>query len=151
MTTDFCVAALTEALALYGTPEIMNTDQGQLTSDAFTSVLRAADVSISIDGVGRAIDNVFIERPWRTLQYHHIYLSPVDSGNACREGIKVFLNYYEGGRPHSSLDNQTPDGVHTRWRGRARTSNLRIQSPSFCQLNYPPLPVVWQSSEILSE
>ena len=72
-TADFCVAALEEALALYGTPEIFNTDQGsQFTANPFTQVLLAAGVAISMDGVGRAIDNVSIERLWRTIKYDHI-------------------------------------------------------------------------------
>ena len=113
MTSDFCVAALTEALALYGTPEIFNTDQGaQFTSEAFTSVLRDAGVAISMDGVGRAIDNVFIERLWRTLKYDHVYLNPAESGNACRDGITGFLTYYNEDRPHSALNDATPDEVY---------------------------------------
>ena len=113
MTSDFCVAALVEALALYGTPEIFNTDQGaQFTSDAFTSVLRDAGVAISMDGVGRAIDNVFIERLWRTLKYDHVYLNPAESGNACRDGITEFLTYYNEDRPHSALHDATPDEVY---------------------------------------
>jgi putative transposase len=113
MTSDFCVAALHEALALYGTPEIFNTDQGsQFTSEAFTSVVKDADVRISMDGVGRAIDNVFIERLWRTLKYDHVYLNPAINGNACRDGIGDYLNYYNSERPHSSLDDQTPDEVY---------------------------------------
>jgi len=113
MTSDFCVAALVEALALYGTPEIFNTDQGaQFTSDAFTSVLRDAGVAISMDGVGRAIDNVFIERLWRTLKYDHVYLNPAESGNACRDGITGFLTYYNEDRPHSALNDATPDEVY---------------------------------------
>ena len=113
MTSDFCVAALTEALALYGTPEIFNTDQGaQFTSDAFTSVLRDASVRVSMDGVGRAIDNVFIERLWRTLKYDHVYLNPAESGNACRDGITGFLTYYNEDRPHSALNDATPDEVY---------------------------------------
>jgi putative transposase len=113
MTSDFCVAALHEALALYGTPEIFNTDQGsQFTSEAFTSVVKDADVKISMDGVGRAIDNVFIERLWRTLKYDHFYLNPAINGNACRDGIGDYLNYYNSERPHSSLDDQTPDEVY---------------------------------------
>jgi putative transposase len=113
MTSDFCVAALVEALALYGTPEIFNTDQGaQFTSDAFTSVLRDAGVTISMDGVGRAIDNVFIERLWRTLKYDHVYLNPAESGNACRDGITGFLTYYNEDRPHSALNDATPDEVY---------------------------------------
>ena len=113
MTSDFCVAALAEALSLYGTPEIFNTDQGaQFTSDAFTSVLRDAGVRISMDGVGRAIDNVFIERLWRTLKYDHVYLNPAESGNACRDGITDFLTYYNEERPHSALNDATPDEVY---------------------------------------
>jgi putative transposase len=113
MTSDFCVAALHEALALYGTPEIFNTDQGsQFTSEAFTSVVKDADVRISMDGVGRAIDNVFIERLWRTLKYDHVYLNPAINGNACRDGIGDYLHYYNSERPHSSLDDQTPDEVY---------------------------------------
>ncbi len=113
MRTDFCVAALTEALALYGTPEIFNTDQGsQFTSAVFTGILKEANVAISMDGAGRAIDNVFIERLWRTLKYDHIYLNPTESGNACRDGIGEFLNYYNQERPHSSLNDQTPDEVY---------------------------------------
>jgi putative transposase len=113
MTSDFCVAALCEALSLYGTPKIFNTDQGsQFTSTAFTSVLLDAGVAISMDGVGRAIDNVFIERLWRTLKYDHVYLNPAVSGNACRDGITEFLTYYNEERPHSSLNDQTPDEVY---------------------------------------
>jgi len=113
MTSDFCVAALHEALALYGSPSIFNTDQGsQFTSEAFTRVLLDAGVAISMDGVGRAIDNVFIERLWRTLKYDHVYLNPAESGNACRDGITEFLTYYNEERPHSSLSDATPDEVY---------------------------------------
>jgi putative transposase len=113
MTSDFCVAALYEALALFGPPEIFNTDQGsQFTSDAFVTVLLDARVAISMDGVGRAIDNVFIERLWRTIKYDHIYLNPAESGNALRDGLEVFINYYNKDRPHSSLEDATPDEVY---------------------------------------
>jgi putative transposase len=113
MTSDFCVAALHEALALYGSPSIFNTDQGsQFTSEAFTRVLLDAGVRVSMDGVGRAIDNVFIERLWRTLKYDHVYLNPAESGNACRDGITEFLTYYNEERPHSSLSDATPDEVY---------------------------------------
>ena len=89
MTVDFCVAALEEALALYGTPEIFNTDQGsQFTANPFIKVLLDAEIAISMDGVGRAIDNVFIERLWRTIKYDHIYLNPAESGNALRDGLE---------------------------------------------------------------
>jgi len=113
MTSDFCVAALHEALSLYGSPSIFNTDQGsQFTSEAFTRVLLDAGVRVSMDGVGRAIDNVFIERLWRTLKYDHVYLNPAESGNACRDGITEFLTYYNEERPHSSLSDATPDEVY---------------------------------------
>jgi putative transposase len=115
MTSDFCVAALEEALARYGTPEIFNTDQGaQFTANSFVSVLLDAGVAISMDGVGRAIDNVFIERLWRTVKYDHVYLNPANSGNELRQGLNVFLNYYNQERPHSSLDDATPDEVYYR-------------------------------------
>jgi putative transposase len=123
MTTDFCVAALTEALALYGTPDIFNTDQGsQFTSEVFTGILKEAGVAISMDGAGRAIDNVFIERLWRTLKYDHIYLNPADNGTTCREGISEYLNYYNQDRPHSSLNDQTPDEVYYRSRSNQRAA-----------------------------
>jgi len=113
MTADFCVAALNEALALYGAPEIFNSDQGsQFTAEAFTSVLLDTGVKISMDGVGRAIDNVFIERLWRTLKYDHIYLNPAENGITCRAGISEFLKYYNEERPHSSLGDATPDEVY---------------------------------------
>jgi putative transposase len=113
MTADFCVAALTEALALYGTPQIFNTDQGsQFTSAAFTNILAGAEVRISMDGTGRVIDNVFIERLWRTLKYDHIYLCPADNGTQCRKGIEDFLSYYNEERPHSSLGDHTPDEIY---------------------------------------
>jgi putative transposase len=109
MTSDFCVAALEEALARYGTPEIFNTDQGaQFTANSFVKVLLDAGVAISMDGVGRAIDNVFIERLWRTVKYDHVYLNPANSGNELRAGLNVFLNYYNQERPHSSLADMTP-------------------------------------------
>jgi putative transposase len=123
MTTDFCVAALEEALALFGSPEIFNSDQGsQFTSESFTSVLKGAEVAISMDGVGRAIDNVFIERLWRTLKYDHIYLNPADSGGACRAGIAKYLDYYNEERPHSSLDAHTPDEVYYALRNNQRAA-----------------------------
>jgi putative transposase len=107
------VAALYEALARFGPQKIFNTDQGsQFTSDAFVTVLLDARVAISMDGVGRAIDNVFIERLWRTIKYDHIYLNPAESGNALRDGLEVFINYYNKDRPHSSLEDATPHEVY---------------------------------------
>jgi putative transposase len=123
MTPDFCVAALEEALALYGRPEIFNTDQGsQFTATAFIKVLSDAKVTISMDGVGRAIDNVFIERLWRTIKYDHIYLNPAESGNALRDGLATFIDYYNEDRPHSALGDATPDEVYYRSRLQQRAA-----------------------------
>ena len=113
MTVDFCVAALEEALALFATPEIFNTDQGsQFTAHPFVKVLLDSGVQVSMDGVGRAIDNVFIERLWRTVKYDHVYLNPANSGNELRDGLEIYLNYYNEERPHSSLGDMTPDETY---------------------------------------
>jgi len=113
MTVDFCVAALEEALALFGTPEIFNTDQGsQFTAHPFVKVLLDSGVQVSMDGVGRAIDNVFVERLWRTVKYDHVYLNPANSGNELRDGLEIYLNYYNEERPHSSLGDMTPDETY---------------------------------------
>lgn len=115
MDSEFCVAALQEALARYGSPEIFNTDQGaQFTADAFTSVLKAHGIAISMDGKGRALDNVFVERLWRTVKYEHIYLNPAENGTALKQGLATYFAWYNQKRPHSSLDNQTPDEVYFR-------------------------------------
>ena len=113
MTVDFCVAALEEALALFGPPEIFNTDQGsQFTAHPFVKVLLDSGVQVSMDGVGRAIDNVFIERLWRTVKYDHVSLNPANSGNELRDGLEIYLNYYNEERPHSSLGDMTPDETY---------------------------------------
>lgn len=111
---SFCVEALEEALALFGAPEIFNTDQGsQFTSDDFTSVLKNAGVRISMDGKGRWMDNVFIERLWRSLKYECVYLAEYDSGSLARAGIDRWVRLYNQQRPHSSLlGDQTPDEVY---------------------------------------
>ena len=110
METDFCVAALEEALEKYGTPDIFNTDQGsQFTSFAFTSVLRDNGIHISMDGRGRWLDNVFIERLWRSLKYENVYLNAYESGSEARTGIGRWISFYNQTRPHSSLDGTTPE------------------------------------------
>jgi len=109
MDGDFCVAALEEAIARYGLPEIFNTDQGsQFTSFAFTDVLKSNGIRISMDGKGRWMDNVFIERLWRSLKYECVYLNTFETGSEAKAGIGSWISYYNGRRPHSALDGRTP-------------------------------------------
>ena len=113
MDASFCVEALEEALARYGKPEIFNTDQGsQFTCDDFTKVLKDADIKISMDGKGRWVDNVFIERLWRSLKYEEVYLKAYESVRAARESIKTYLTFYNSERTHQSLVKLTPDEVY---------------------------------------
>jgi putative transposase len=113
METDFCVAALEDALRLYGKPDIFNTDQGsQFTSLEFTQALKDADIRISMDGRGRWMDNVMIERLWRSLKYECVYLRAFETGSEARTGIGNWISYYNGDRPHSSLGSRTPDEVY---------------------------------------
>ena len=114
MDVSFCVSALEEALARFGKPEIFNTDQGsQFTSAAFIGMLAAADIRISMDGRGRWMDNVFIERLWRSLKYEDIYLKGYADGREARTGISLWMAFYNGRRPHQALGNRTPMAV---WR-----------------------------------
>jgi putative transposase len=113
MDADFCIEALEEALARFGRPEIFNTDQGsQFTSPRFTGVLRDAGVRISMDGRGRWMDNVFIERLWRSLKYECIYLHAFETGSELRAGLADWISYYNARRPHSTLVGRTPDEAY---------------------------------------
>ena len=113
MDATFCVEALKEALARFGRLEIFNTDQGsQFTSTDFTGVLRNAEVRISMDGRGRWMDNVFIERLWRSLKYECVYLNAFETGTELRTGLGRWIGYYTGQRPHSRLVGRTPDEVY---------------------------------------
>src|SRR4051812_7349589 len=113
MDTEFCIEALEEALERFGKPEIFNTDQGsQFTSPRFTGVLREAGVRISMDGRGRWMDNVFIERLWRSLKYECIYLHTFETGSALRAGLREWIGYYNARRPHSALAGRTPDEAY---------------------------------------
>ena len=110
---EFCVEALEEALGRYGPPEIFNTDQGaQFTSDAFTAVLKDAGITISMDGKGRWMDNVFIERLWRSVKYEEVYLKAYETVRAAHEGIGTYLAFYNTERRHQGLHRRTPDQVH---------------------------------------
>lgn len=113
MDTEFCIAALEEAIARHGTPEIFNTDQGsQFTSIAFTDVLKQNDIRISMDGKGRWMDNVFIERLWRSLKYECVYLQGFETGSQAKKEIGNWLTFYNTQRPHSSLEDKTPFEVY---------------------------------------
>jgi putative transposase len=109
----FCAEALEEALRRFGSPEIFNTDQGsQFTSEAFTAILNAHDIRISMDGRGRWLDNVFIERLWRSVKYEDVYLKAYDSIPAVRQGITTYFEFYNCRRRHQSLDRKTPNNVY---------------------------------------
>jgi len=121
MDVSFCIAALEEALAKYGAPKIFNTDQGsQFTSTAFTGVLVAAGIAISMDGRGRWMDNVFIERLWRSLKHEDIYLKGYADGGEARAGIAAWMEFYNYRRLHQALGYQTPMTV---WRDAMAKAN----------------------------
>jgi len=109
MDAGFCVEALEEALARYGKPEIFNTDQGsQFTSFGFTGVLKDVEVAISMDGRGRCMDNIFIERLWRSLKYEAVYLHELTDGFKAERVIGEWIDFYNTERPHSALAGRTP-------------------------------------------
>lgn len=108
LTSDFCVEALKEALD-YGTPEIFNTDQGsQFTSDDFVNVLKEHKIQISMDGRGRALDNIFVERLWRSVKYENVYLKGYETIPEAEAGLKEYFDFYNLKRRHQSLDYKTP-------------------------------------------
>jgi putative transposase len=113
METDFCVDALREAMDRHGRPEIFNTDQGvQFTSAAFLDELSNQGARISMDGKGRFLDNIFIERLWRSLKYEEVYIKAYGSVAEARQGIGAWLGFYNEKRPHQALDYRTPRAVH---------------------------------------
>ena len=122
---DFCVAALEEALSK-GRPQIFNTDQGsQFTSEAFTSMLLAQGVQVSMDGRGRCMDNVFVERLWRSIKYEEVYLKAYRNGTEARKGIGAYLAFYNQERPHQALGYRSPGQV------------FHVVSPQRCLLELP--------------
>jgi putative transposase len=107
---QFCLEAVEEALARYGSPDIMNTDQGsQFTSDAFTGFIKAHRIRLSMDGRGAWRDNIFVERLWRSVKYEEVYLHAYESVSLARAGLTRYFQFYNSRRPHSSLGRQTPD------------------------------------------
>ena len=152
MDVGFCLAALEGALARFGKPEIFNTDQGsQFTSGEFTGMLAAANIRISMDGRGRWIDNVFIERLWRSLKYEDVYLKGYADGREAKAGIAEWLAFYNHRRPHQALANRTPMAV---WRDRPSNApggegvdmTLRLDNPG----GLPTAPQPQQSQVLVA-
>lgn len=112
LSTDFCLEALEEALTK-GKPEIFNMDQGaQFTSKEFTEFLESRGIKISMDGKGRALDNIFVERLWRSVKYEEVYLKEYKTVRDAEEGLRRYFKHYNYERPHQSLDYKTPHEVH---------------------------------------
>lgn len=113
LTTDFCLAAVQEAITRYGTPAIFNTDPGcQFTSQEFTGLLKDHSIQISMDGKGCWRDNVFVERLWKSIKYEEVYLHAYETTSAAHQGLERYLTFYNQTRPHRALDGHTPDGVY---------------------------------------
>jgi len=113
MESSFCVNCLEEALRIYGKPEVFNSDQGsQFTSDVFTKVLIREGITISMDGRGRAYDNIFVERLWRTVKYEDIYLYGYEEPIILKKGLKKYFQKYNDERPHEALSYKTPNKVY---------------------------------------
>lgn len=113
MDVYFCKSALEEALLIYGKPDIFNSDQGsQFTSRKFTECLKQGNIKISMDGRGRYLDNIFIERLWRSLKYELIYIHAFEDGKQLTEEVKKWFNFYNKERFHQALEYQTPEQVY---------------------------------------
>lgn len=113
LTTDFCIEAVEEAIQRHGKPDIFNTDQGsQFTSTEFVNLIQGHGIRISMDGKGRWVDNVFVERLWKSVKYEQVYLHAYDSVSQARQGLQSYFQFYNERRPHSSLDGKTPDSVY---------------------------------------
>jgi putative transposase len=113
MSSSWCTKTLEQAIDQFGTPEIVNTDQGsQFTSEEFTEYVLNKGIRLSMDGKGRAIDNIFIERLWRSVKYEHVYLKPSEDGIECYNGLQEYFEFYNHHRRHQSLNDQTPKTVY---------------------------------------
>ena len=136
----FCTEALTEALDRYGRPEIFNTDQGsQFTSIEFTAVLKNAGVAISMDGRGRCMDNIFIERLWRSMKYEAVYLYELTDGFAAQRVIAWWMDFYNTQRPHSALGASTPAEAYP------KDQPLEVTDKPGCLPAHPPAPLQQQN------
>jgi putative transposase len=113
MTAEWCKHVAEEAMESHGTPDIFNTDQGsQFTSEVFTGLMKERNIQISMDGKGRAIDNIFIERLWRTIKYEYVYLHAVEDGVQLYDGLNKYFSFYNHQRPHQSLEYKTPGSCY---------------------------------------
>lgn len=113
MTADFCIEAVEEAIQRHGAPGIFNTDQGsQFTSREFVGLIQGNGIQVSMDGKGRWVDNVFVERLWKSVKYEEVYLHAYDSVSEAWQGLQRYFKFYNERRPHSSLDGKTPDTVY---------------------------------------
>ncbi|GJL55587.1 MAG: transposase [Nitrospirales bacterium] len=140
----FCIEALKEALTLYGVPDIFNTDQGsQFTSYEFTAVLKDHEINISMDGKGRWMDNVFIERLWRSLKYECVYLHAFESGSQARTHIGAWFSHYNHTRPYSTFDGKTPDEMshlsHLQSPDSEEAKHAAEHQPMNCSLTLPQI------------
>jgi len=113
MDSEWCVGVLKEAIDRYGKPEIINSDQGsQFTADTYIDFLKDNGIQISMDGKGRALDNIFIERLWRSVKQEYVYLNPCESGSELWRGLNNYFRFYNTKRPHQSLDYKTPESLY---------------------------------------
>jgi putative transposase len=129
MDTEFCTAALEEAIQVWGIPAIFNTDQGsQFTSTAFIEVLERYGIRISMDGKNRALDNIFVERFWRTLKYEDIYLNDYRTLIELKEGLKRYFDFFNSQRFHESLDYATPNEIYERVFNYCSDSDQRLSA-----------------------
>jgi putative transposase len=113
MSAEWCTELVLEAIKNHGIPEIINTDQGsQYTSETFINMLKESSIAISMDGRGRALDNIFIERLWRSVKYENVYLNVYENGLSLFSGLKAYFNFYNNERLHQSLDYQTPQNKY---------------------------------------
>jgi putative transposase len=132
MTKGFCIKVLKAALATGHRPEIFNTDQGsQFTSNEFIDVLKDQNIKISMDGRGRALDNVYIERLWWSVKYENVYLNAYETGNELRRGLKEYFDFYNNQRLHQALKYQTPAQVYCKWRQRIPIDSIQLPSYAF--------------------
>ncbi|NTS43579.1 IS3 family transposase [Flavisolibacter sp. BT320] len=113
MSAEWCCEIVQQAIARHGVPQIINSDQGsQFTSEAYTGLLRCKGIQISMDGKGRAIDNIFIERLWRSVKYENLYLHVYEDGLSLYKGLQQYFSFYNGERGHQSLEYVTPENIY---------------------------------------